>query len=242
MLSADTNLTARTSWVLHRASTAMLITSFTTACSFLSNTVNYVMPIKLFGGFMALLVTMNFLLVITVFPATVIIYHTWFEGRLWSRCLRWKGKPWSEASFSPLCRPERHERAGFGQAALAASSGDSDHHEGSRMDRCCHDVFAPAVYKFRFFVAGVGSLITLTVALTYSIHLGKADSFSGLWPADYMTERFKRADDAAWPDHFDTNYGCEPNCEDIYFVFGVRTSAIPHDSHDFVRLGSVPAD
>jgi hypothetical protein len=45
MLPAETPLSNRISWVHHRAATAMLVTSFTTAGAFLSNLVNYVVPV-----------------------------------------------------------------------------------------------------------------------------------------------------------------------------------------------------
>merc|ERR1711871_279881 len=67
----------------------MLITSFTTACAFFSNTVNFVIPVGLFGAFMALLVALNYIMVCTMFPAAVVIYHFFLEDRTWTNMLRW---------------------------------------------------------------------------------------------------------------------------------------------------------
>ena len=93
LLPKETPLPNRISWVHHRAATAMFITSFTTAAAFLSNCVNFVIPVGLFGFFMALLVLLNYLMVISMFPAGIVIYHHWLEERTWKSGLRWKKGP-----------------------------------------------------------------------------------------------------------------------------------------------------
>ena len=47
----------------------------------------------LFGFFMALLVLLNYLMVISMFPAGIVIYHYWLEERTWKGGLRWKKGP-----------------------------------------------------------------------------------------------------------------------------------------------------
>lgn len=63
---------ARMSWTLRHGVKAMGATSFTTMVAFLSNAICQIVPIRLFGVFMGLLVFSNFLLVITWFPALII--------------------------------------------------------------------------------------------------------------------------------------------------------------------------
>ena len=52
MLPADCPLDRRITWTMRRAGSAMLVTSFTTCAAFLTNVVNYVVPMQLFGIFM----------------------------------------------------------------------------------------------------------------------------------------------------------------------------------------------
>ena len=80
---------------------AMLITSFTTACAFFSNTVNYVIPVGLFGAFMALLVVLNYILVCTMFPAAVVVYHFFLEDRTWKNILRWPKRSQGQGRCCP---------------------------------------------------------------------------------------------------------------------------------------------
>ena len=101
ILPKGTPLANRISWVHHRASMAMLITSFTTACAFFSNTVNYVIPVGLFGAFMALLVVLNYILVCTMFPAAVVVYHFFLEDRTWKNILRWPKRSQGQGRCCP---------------------------------------------------------------------------------------------------------------------------------------------
>lgn len=53
----------------------MMVTSSTTAGAFYANIFSNMMPIKAFGIFAGTLIPINFLLVITIFPAAVIFYE-----------------------------------------------------------------------------------------------------------------------------------------------------------------------
>ena len=59
LLPPDTTLDRRISWAYRRASTAMLITSLTTAMAFASNWINSVLPVCLFGEFMVRCIYLN---------------------------------------------------------------------------------------------------------------------------------------------------------------------------------------
>lgn len=58
-----------------RASKAMFVTSFTTASAFLATGFSDIMTISSFGFFAATLIVANYVLVITLFPAFLIIWH-----------------------------------------------------------------------------------------------------------------------------------------------------------------------
>eukprot|EP01050_Picozoa_sp_SAG11_P031965 SAG11_NODE_10163_length_850_cov_1.961385_2_plen_153_part_01 len=54
---------------------AMLTTSFTTAVAFFATATSPVMPISAFGLYAATAVVMNYVLVMTVFPCLIMIWH-----------------------------------------------------------------------------------------------------------------------------------------------------------------------
>ena len=58
-----------------RASKAMFVTSFTTASAFLATGFSDIMPISSFGYFAAILIVSNYLLVITLFPAVLMVWE-----------------------------------------------------------------------------------------------------------------------------------------------------------------------
>ena len=63
------DLETRMAWAWRRASSAMLITSLTDACAFYVNIFSSVIVVRIFGVFMGTLVMINYILVITWFPA-----------------------------------------------------------------------------------------------------------------------------------------------------------------------------
>lgn len=66
------NLLKRISYAYRRASKAMLVTSSTTVIAFLATAISKLMPIMTYGIFAAINITVNYLLVITIFPAFLV--------------------------------------------------------------------------------------------------------------------------------------------------------------------------
>ena len=71
---SQAGLSARLSWTYRKAASAMLVTSFTTAAGFFSTSVSLLLPIRQFGFFLGSVVVVNYLLVISFFPAAVIAH------------------------------------------------------------------------------------------------------------------------------------------------------------------------
>ena len=231
LLPKATPLANRISWVHHRASMAMLITSFTTACAFFSNTVNYVIPVGLFGAFMALLVVINYIMVCTMFPAAVVIYHFFLEQRTWSNMLRWPKQGPGDGNFFPLTI--------FTPASLSEVMELDDNPftglagaEMRPLERFFEAVFAPALYATAKPVAIGFSVFTVVVAFTFSFQMEKETTAVNLWPPFYSMEIYGQAEGAGWPRHFDTSWGCEPGCEDVYFMFGAK----PNDDGNILNF------
>lgn len=81
----------RLAYTFRRASSAMLVTSITTAVSFLSTCISPIMPICSFGIFASIVITINYLLVITVIPNIYLVYEKHIKKRF-NCCSKIKNK------------------------------------------------------------------------------------------------------------------------------------------------------
>ena len=66
---------------MRKATNAMLVTSVTTAVSFLATCISPIMPIVSFGLFAALVISVNFLLIILVLPNIYLLYELQIRKR-----------------------------------------------------------------------------------------------------------------------------------------------------------------
>ena len=80
------DLKTRLSYVYRRAGTAMLITSATTCSAFLCTVASPIASTKSFGIFAALVILMDYILVMSMFCTAVVIYHDYFENPRVSCC------------------------------------------------------------------------------------------------------------------------------------------------------------
>jgi hypothetical protein len=72
---------ARLRFAYTRTYRAVFNTSFTTSVAFVATSISPVMPISTFGIFSAIAIILNYVFVITLTPAALIIYHRTWEGR-----------------------------------------------------------------------------------------------------------------------------------------------------------------
>jgi hypothetical protein len=90
------DLVTRLSWVYRRAGLAMLITSLTTCASFIATAASSSMPdLQNFGIFTALVIFIDYLLVMTWFCAMLVVWHNKFEmkpGLCCACCAKCNGK------------------------------------------------------------------------------------------------------------------------------------------------------
>lgn len=81
------NLETRMSWVYRRTGTAMAITSATTCSAFLCTLITPLVEIKSFGIFAAVVILIDYVLVMSLFCTAVVIYHDRYENRrAWCGC------------------------------------------------------------------------------------------------------------------------------------------------------------
>jgi hypothetical protein len=71
----ESRLALRLAWTLRKSGSAMLVTTATTVVAFFAIGVSRITPVRNFGIFMGGIVTVNYILVLACFPATVVIYH-----------------------------------------------------------------------------------------------------------------------------------------------------------------------
>ena len=80
----------RMNYTWRRAAKAMLVTSSTTAFAFLATGFSKLMPIRAFGFYAAILIPMNFIMVITVYPSLIIIHEKTFKKIKFNCCRKKK--------------------------------------------------------------------------------------------------------------------------------------------------------
>lgn len=93
VLGARCDLERRLAWTFHRAVKAMSVTSFTTAMAFALTATSPIMPIGTLGIWAALLVVLQYVLVITMFPCAVIFWHRNIRPRGLRNCYRKEEEP-----------------------------------------------------------------------------------------------------------------------------------------------------
>ena len=77
----------RMAYTFNRAFKAIAVTSSTTAVAFLANTVSDIRPIRAFGIYAAIIIPVNFFIVILVMPSIQILHDRYFKDRFQYRKL-----------------------------------------------------------------------------------------------------------------------------------------------------------
>ena len=65
----------RMAYAFNRANSAMIVTSSTTTVAFLANALSEILPIRTFGIFAAIIIPLNYILVVTVLPSMLILHE-----------------------------------------------------------------------------------------------------------------------------------------------------------------------
>uniref|UniRef100_A0A7S1C4Y0 SSD domain-containing protein n=1 Tax=Bicosoecida sp. CB-2014 TaxID=1486930 RepID=A0A7S1C4Y0_9STRA len=139
--SADDRKYARMEAAYSRSATAMAITTLTTALSFAGNAVSIIPPVRSFGIFTSVLVVVNYLIVITWFPACVVGIEWLKASRCGTRKLATQDGDDSGAGDVELAPAEDAGTGAGGDAdsddggararALSITSNDPDTHENA---------------------------------------------------------------------------------------------------------------
>ena len=106
-----TDLETRMSWVYRRTGTAMAITSATTCAAFLCTLITPLTSIRSFGIFAAVVIFIDYVLVMTLFCTAVVIYHNRYE---------------KSAKFGCCCPCGLNDPSNTEKARLALEENDGD--------------------------------------------------------------------------------------------------------------------
>mmetsp|Transcript_17976 Transcript_17976/g.20409 ORF Transcript_17976/g.20409 Transcript_17976/m.20409 type:complete len:952 (+) Transcript_17976:4057-6912(+) len=166
------NLERQTIWTYRKAAHAMLVTTLTTFCAFMATAVSELMPIAAFGIFAACFILFNYVLVITSFPAVVVLREKFF---IWRR----KGKPQESHAkktvvLSKIDDPEANNQEVAEEAAVGRSLERSPSvlraMEMSKQDRFFYTTYSHNLKKARYIVIGLFLVwFILTIVLTTQI-------------------------------------------------------------------------
>lgn len=107
------SLETRFAWAYNRAAGAMLATSITTTLAFLGCATSQIWDIRCFGVVNGMMVLFDYLLVITWFPAAVIVHERYLKG-----CMGWCTPQHLLAKVSSCCRKGTKKGIGKGGEAL----------------------------------------------------------------------------------------------------------------------------
>ena len=221
----SSTLLGRMDYTYKRAASAMLTTSFTTAVAFVTTATSPVMPISAFGVFAAFAVIMNYVLVMTVFPCLVYIWHV--TGRRSCCCCNLLGCCGGSKSVEEVQRPTTPQPAEEGavtqakvaQDARVASLGAAAEGEEPQL-RAIERFF---VEKYGPFMRSKLRLVPLALfsgyfafSVYYALQMDPPVSRELWFPDDHMLERWQ----ATFVDFFG---GDEVNYRNIDLVWGIDT-------------------
>ncbi len=226
---------SRLDWTYRRAGGAMLVTSLTDACAFYANCISNITVIRIFGAFMGTMVVVNFLLVITYFPAVVVLWHNlgWEGG---GPCNRGgDGDDTRSAGAAGAARAgaagvdgtEKQDPAGVVVAgaggrggAAAADKQNDDKEERHCLQVFCNDKFAPALYTTRN-----RALAVVAVCLSLTAVFGGLGSTLKSSEKDFRAESFPPTSNVMQFFDAASRFGASGNnVAWLYFVVGVGPS------------------
>lgn len=87
-LGPNVDLLTRMGWTYRRSVRAMTVTSLTTAAAFFVTASSPIMPISTLGVWAGTLILIQYLLVISVYPCAIIVWHRFWRPRLAIQCFK----------------------------------------------------------------------------------------------------------------------------------------------------------
>merc|ERR1711959_469433 len=189
------DLRTRMTWVYRRATSAMFVTSFTTMAAFVATATSPLVDVQSFGVFAAFAILVDFLLVITWFPACLIWYHNNLESRSCC-CRRVSADTSTERGFS------KHQE-------------DQPSQQKRLVERFLGGPFAEFVVKRRAILLGFFAILFAGAAAT-GAQIRPATSTDQFLPADHPFQRIA----TIWNDKFPSS-AQDANAK-VYLTWGLE--------------------
>lgn len=118
VLGPECDIVIRMSWTYRRVAKANLVTSIPAAAAFFAAAFHPLIPLSALAIWTGILTVLQFVLNITMYPCSLIIWHTFWRRRRWSNCLGYEynfDDPQPEIttvaqfdSHTPWCSMRRH--------------------------------------------------------------------------------------------------------------------------------------
>jgi len=187
---------------------AVFNTSFTTIVAFMATAISPIAPISSFGILAATTILMNFILVITLFPATLMNQHNGFVRRQ-CPCYRKSGRVTTDDTFAG----EGKERDGTvdeteakdnEKATVSADNGEDSGEQETALDKFATRLYIPGMtYRVRGFLivaatVVIALLIYAAVSVSAAAQLGPPEEPEQWLPPDNMLQQV--------PDELQDNY------------------------------------
>eukprot|EP00929_Paragymnodinium_shiwhaense_P099747 TRINITY_DN6156_c0_g2_i1.p1 TRINITY_DN6156_c0_g2~~TRINITY_DN6156_c0_g2_i1.p1 ORF type:complete len:1221 (+),score=226.86 TRINITY_DN6156_c0_g2_i1:141-3803(+) len=174
------SLLRRMTFAWTRAASCMLITSITDAAAFFANCLQIMPVLRLFGVYMGLIVVVNYLLVITWFPAVVIVYM---------RCIGCDCLP------APLGTPLRDRLKALAKKCFQGAGGFLEGGGDRRLvERFFADVYAPRCLKQANIAAALAAMMlcwyAISLAFAFQMELSDVDFRADSFDSDTDLMRF----------------------------------------------------
>jgi predicted RND superfamily exporter protein len=216
--TVNCDLETRMSWVYRKSGLAMFITSFTTCAAFLCCLGTPIPSVQGFGVFAALVIAADYLLVMTMFCSSVVVYHNRFEKKPLCGC----SCPTPLGNYRCGCCTENCDCSNTDpsptQIAFAASTTGRLDLQRDPVEMFFRDKFAPMILRPRNrIIIGVISVVWLIPAVIFVLRLKPTEKQEQFLKPDHPFQKAITVLDTEFPS------SSQDRGIDIMYTWGLKT-------------------
>ena len=153
----ESRISTRFKWAYKHAGGAMLVTTATTCGSFFANAVSEVAVVREFGVFMGFVVLFNYINVMTLFPAALLLNEYFMD-----RCCAKDQDPEGNAAGAAGGEKKKKGRVRLKRHSTTKSShGPIQTSSLSAVERCFHGCFTSTIWSGRYFWIFLGIFMSV---------------------------------------------------------------------------------
>ena len=199
-MANPSDLIERMSFTWRRASKALVVTTATTFFAFIGTAFSSIMPIAAFGIFACLVVAMNYVLTITLYPAFL---SYWYQNvkhkekccncwnNMCNKCS--KTKPQSKTPNTPdnnngtATLMDSNNYSTFSDTELETQSDIPVQHEPRYMEVFLRDKWSSFVFRIKYGVIVI-VIVLFSLSLWQAVQIGPLTSQEKFFPEDHYLE------------------------------------------------------